>query len=630
MVGKIVSSAVLGTCLVLTLSGALQATVKKPAGKTATIQKTIKFPVYLDGRVNRILTRVAERGGYQHAIAKLDQLFDLAIARTPVSGTAALVNVDYARRLVSQLARVRNKNERTSLLKLLLKNQELGETLAYLVEPHRQPVGSIYNRLYKLHATLGRQVIAYPNLTAAICVTLFKPFHRHLNENLVTSPSPNAIFKYYVTYRHLMYFGIKDVPARLLVYVVDDCTSIKDMKWALTRYHGDPMVGQLFFNIQYDYGALRPGAVKRVDRAGYNLPNILKYGGVCIDQAYFASAVGKAIGVPTAIDEGMSSVVGHAWVGFLQARGNAGWWNFNVGRYSEYQGVIGTVKNPLTRRREPDDFMSISAQLIHTSQSDRWAAIAMTDAVRHLLTLRKAHKPFSAPAIPAHVVAARPAPLANTTHNELKLLNRATERCRGYADEWRTVALMAHWGMLNLSEKESWSDKLMRLCGRRYPDFALAILTPMINSVKNVDQRISLWNRVFPWFADTRFDLAARIRMMQAAALEKIKKDNRAGQYLLDVINRYTNAGPFVIKALEKAAKILARQGHQNRILTLYEQTWVRIKPPPRDMLAFEYESSWYQVGKQLEAMLKTQGHTRMANKVADELDSGGTVMHAQ
>jgi hypothetical protein len=602
----------------------------KPGVKRPIAAKKVRITKYLQDRVNAILTQLETHGRYRHAFMSLNRLFDLAIARDPADGAKELVKVDYARRLITQLASLSNVEHRALLLKLLLKNQELGETLAYLVESHRQPVNLIYRQLYKLHSALGDEIVKYPNLTAAICVTLYKPFHRHLNENLVTSPSPVAIFKYYVKYRHLMYFGIKNVPARLLIYVVDDTNSIKYMKWALARYHGDPLVGQLFFTIQYDYGALQPGAVKRVDRAGYDLPNILKYGGVCIDQAYFATAVGKAIGVPTAIDEGMSSVVGHAWVGFLQAQGNTGWWNFNTGRYSEYQGVIGTVKNPMTRRREPDDFMSISAQLIHTTQSDRWAAIALTDAARRLLYLREKHQQLSATTLPGNVTGARPKALANTPHNTLTLLQQAVDKCRGYSAEWKTVAVMARLRMLTLGEKEDWSERLMRLCGRRYPDFALAVLTPMINSVTNIRRRVRLWNRVFPWFAETRFDLAARIRMMQAAAWEKAKKDSRAGRYLMYVINRYTNAGPFVITALEKAAGILARQGHKNRILTLYEQTWLHIKPPPRDMIAFETESSWYQVGRQLEEMLKAQGHHRMARKVSNELESGGAAMRAQ
>ncbi len=629
MVVKFISAVVFAACLAFVPTNNLHAAVTPSAKPAATVKK-LKFAVFLRHRVNHVLMNLESHGGYHHAVASLGHLFDLAIERAPSHDVAALVDVDYARRLTSQLSRMSDTNRRGQILHLLLKNQELGETLAFLIELHRQPVSSIYSRLYKMHAALGKEILKYPNLTAAICVTLFKPLHRHLNENLVTSPSPNAIFKYYVKYRHQMYFGIKDVPARLLVYVVDDCATIREMKWALARYRGDPIVGRLFFTIKYDYSALQPDAVKRVDRAGYNLPNILKYGGICIDQAYFAAAVGKAIGVPTAIDEGISSVVGHAWVGFLQARANSGWWNFNVGRYSEYQGVIGSVKNPMTRRREPDDFMSISAQLIHTTQSDRWAAIALTDAARRLLFIRKAHLAFDPQPVPANLSAFRRKALMNTSQNELKMLDRATESCRGYADEWRTVALMAHWGMLTLGEKEHWSEKLMRLCGRRYPDFALAVLTPMINSVKDVSQRVRLWNRVFPLFADTRFDLAARIRMMQAAAWEKAKKYNRAGECLLFVINRYTNAGPFVITALEKAAKILARQGHKNRILTLYEQTWLKIKPPPRDMLAFESESSWYQVGEQLKAMLKAQGHRRLARKVANELDSGGVVLRAR
>lgn len=602
--------------------GATRAAVSKPLPT-----KRITYAKYVATQSSNILTSLEKTGNYRIAIKQSDGLFDQTVAYAPGHAVRSIVQVDYVRRLVRQLAAVKSAAHRAELLGLLTKNQELAETLAFLLETHRQPMELIYHRLYKMHQALGNEIFKYPNVTAALCVTLYKPFHRHLNENLVTSPSPNALFKYYVRYRRLMYFGIKNVPARLLVYVVDDCASIKEMTWALKRYHGDPLVGQLFFDIRYDYAALAPGAIKRVDRAGYNLPNILKYGGICIDQAYFASAVGKAIGVPTAIDEGMSSVVGHAWVGFLQAHGEVGWWNFNVGRYSEYQGVIGMVKNPLTREREPDDFMSISAQLIHTTQRNRWAAVALTDCARRLLAIQLNHIKVSPAAPPKKVRGARAVAWKNSSHLQLQFLGRAVRQCLGYADAWRTVAVMAHLKQLTLGEKEQWSEKLMKLCGRQYPDFALAILTPMINSVKNIHRRVQMWNRVFPWFADTRFDLAARIRMMQATDWESAHKDNRAGRYLMFVINQYTNAGPFVITALQKATQILARQGHKNQILTLYEQTWLHIKPPPTDMLAFESESSWYRVGKTLEHLLRAQGHGRLADKVALQLHAGGTNM---
>ena len=68
----------------------------------------------------------------------------------------------------------------------------------------------------------------------------------------------------------------------------------------------------------------RGSGVKKVTAAGWSLPNILQHGGVCADQAYFAVTVGKSIGVPTAYTIGLGGEVGHAWVGFLQARGKRG------------------------------------------------------------------------------------------------------------------------------------------------------------------------------------------------------------------------------------------------------------------------------------------------------------------
>lgn len=82
-----------------------------------------------------------------------------------------------------------------------------------------------------------------------------------------------------------MFFGVRNVPAELLAWVVDTTAAIEEMQWALAKYRGDPAVGSRFFDIEYDYAAFKTGATKKVTEAGFNLPNILKHGGVCADQA---------------------------------------------------------------------------------------------------------------------------------------------------------------------------------------------------------------------------------------------------------------------------------------------------------------------------------------------------------
>ena len=619
--------------VVLGCAGLLLASQCKPAvaaalmGGKARAQAAVRrvnLSQWTDQQIKKDLAALAENGQFGLARKKLGRLEDQVIGYMPRNALPTLRHADFARRLVDQLSSISNHQHRMRMLKFLLANHELAATLVFLNRPGQQNVAQVYHRLAAMRRELGPMVVAYPNLTAAICAVLYKPLTMQINENTVHSPDPVALFKYYVRYQRAMYFGIRNVPARLLIYVVDSCSSIPSMTWALNKYHGDSMVGQVFFQVPYDYNTYLHGAKKEVDIKGYNLPNILRYGGVCADQAFFASQVGKAIGVPTAYDVGMSSVVGHAWVGFLQQLGNQAAWNFNVGRYSEYRGVVGMVQNPMTRRSEPDSFMSLSGQFIGTTQHQRWNAVVLTDAALRLLSFSATGGDFSPPPLPAYVFGTAAKPLVNSVPAQLALLKRAVHQCDGYAESWMLVGYLASKGKLTLAEKTLWAGALMRLCGQRYPDFAMAVVQPMIMSVKNPNQQNQLWNRAFRIFAPTRFDLAAEVRMMQARLWRKAGHYNRAGRYLMDVITQYANAGPFILNALHQAVALLRRQKHNSDITKLYEVTWARIHAPPRMADPFMHESNWYQVGKLLEARLRGQGQSLMADKVRRELESAG------
>jgi hypothetical protein len=594
---------------------------KSPAAKPVP---RLSLTQWAEKQIKQDLNELAATGHFSVAKRKLGQLEDQVIAWMPRNGLVALRHADFARRLVSQVSSISNHQHRMKMLKFLLANHELAATMVFLNTPGQQNVAQVYHRLAAMRRALGPMVVAYPNLTAAICAVLYKPLIMHINENTVQSPDPVALFKYYVRYQRAMYFGIHNVPARLLIYVVDSCSSIPQMTWALNQFHGDSMVGELFFRVPYDYSTYLHGAQKKVDTAGYTLPNILKYGGVCADQAFFASEVGKAIGVPTAYDVGRSGVVGHAWVGFLQQVGNQAGWNFSIGRYSEYRGVVGVVENPVTRQREPDSFMSLSGQFIGTTQHQRWNAVVLTDAGLRLLALSTAGLSFSAPRPPANVYACAAKPVVNSVAAQLELLQRAVHQCDGYAGSWMIVRYMASKGQLTFAEKTLWAGALMRLCGQRYPYFAMTVVQPMIMSVKNPTRQNKFWNRAYAMFATSHFDLAAHVRMMQARLWRQHGHYNRAGIYLMDVINQYANAGPFILEALDQAARILRMQKHNDRITKLYEITWSRIKAPPRMADPFMHESNWYQVGKLLETRLRQHGHTLLADKVQRELQAAG------
>ncbi|OHE77519.1 MAG: hypothetical protein A3G75_15760 [Verrucomicrobia bacterium RIFCSPLOWO2_12_FULL_64_8] len=138
---------------------------------------------------------------------------------------------------------------------------------------------------------------------------------------------------------------LRRLPAFELKFVVDLCAPPAELTWAqqtiqtplasfakvydLIRYRRDRAeIGQFMWPLPK-----------------YELPLILQQGGICVDQAYFASTVGKARGVPTLLFRGAGLDGRHAWFGFLDANGR---WQLDAGRYAEQKYVAGVTFDPQT------------------------------------------------------------------------------------------------------------------------------------------------------------------------------------------------------------------------------------------------------------------------------------------
>lgn len=562
----------------------------------------------IDGAVKKLQSD----GDFEAATRTLSSLFDQTIARADPQDKSLFVDAAFALRL-ARLLESADKSTRRDTLTFLLDNPDLARALAFIVQPGQDKPVDVLAMLDRLRERHSETLNQYANLAAAICVVHDQPFEQRINENRPSAPDPVLLYGFFVANEKKTLFGIREMPAELLVHVVDCCASIDEMQWALKKYAGDDNIGARFFDVKYDFDYLQKGSKKKVDAYGWNLPNILKYGGICADQAYFATTIGKCIGVPTAYTTGASAEAGHAWVGFVQADRTHAWWNFNAGRYEEYKGVRGSVIDPQTRRPIPDSYVSLLADFVGAKTLDRYAAVALTDAAQRLIEQSsKDDSIFEAVEATGDVTAAS---RAATTQNALELLEAGLKSCPGYATGWFTLRKLAEDGKLSLEDKKRWGGVLHRLCGERYPDFYLAIVKPMIETIDEVDEQNALWNAAFKVFA-ARFDLAAAVRMEQADMWLSAGAPAKAGQCCEDVIARYANAGPFVIDALRKAEKILKASDDPRRVLALYRQAWSRIDKP-RDMAGvFVMQSNWYRVGKMYAERLNDAGQSDDAAQV--------------
>src|SRR5260221_31865 len=74
-----------------------------------------------------------------------------------------------------------------------------------------------YGMLERLREKRAEQVEKYATLAAAICVVHPRPFERRINENTGKAIDPIELFDYYAKNEGRMFFGIRNVPAELLV-----------------------------------------------------------------------------------------------------------------------------------------------------------------------------------------------------------------------------------------------------------------------------------------------------------------------------------------------------------------------------------------------------------------------------
>ncbi len=535
---------------------------------------------------------------------------------------AAFSEAGHARWIAQAVARVEVDDPRALTQRLLARPAAARELSYLLIDPSHDDLKRVFDLFIKLDEAFGPQLDEFPGLTAALCVVHDREIERRINENTVHATDPVALFRFYTANADQMLFGVRDVPGSLLVWVVDSTASIEEMAWALEEYQGDRAIGRRFFDIKYDYDHFLKGNAKKVTKAGFSLPNIRRYGGVCADQAYFAVAVGKAIGVPTTYTVGRGADVGHAWVGYFEQRGRNGGWNFNEGRYAAYQGVRGVVEHPQYGFAVDDSFVSVLAEAITLSPQKRYAAAGMVEAAALMEAVPdsdEAIASFARPSAGGDDETERRPVRGVSTADRLDLIKQGLMIDPGFAPGWMVVSNLAEQGRLDEAQKKQWAESVTRLCGDRYPDFAVTVLRPILASIDDPEQQSDLWDAAHRVFR-ARKDIAAEVRMLQGELWEQQGDLRKAAGFYEEVLRRYANDGPFVVQALARFEALLIEAGRPERITVLYREAFNVLDKPDRMAQQFAQQSNYYRVGSRLVQQLRSAGDARGADRVEKEI----------
>lgn len=226
------------------------------------------------------------------------------------------------------------------------------EELFTMLKAVDNPV-AVLDILETLHAADAGLFGEFGSLAVAIAVVYDVPPppvwpHGQVSQEVLPRrwPVPKDAFLHWIRLdrgNHLAH-RLKRLPAAELKFVIDSPAPFRELDWArqnvtmplaefakaydMVKYRKDRLVGNVF---------MWPGKK-------YDLATILHDGGICADQAYFASVSGKARGIPTLLFRGAGLDGRHAWFGYLSTSG----WVLDCGRYAEQKFVSGEAFDPQT------------------------------------------------------------------------------------------------------------------------------------------------------------------------------------------------------------------------------------------------------------------------------------------
>jgi hypothetical protein len=174
-------------------------------------------------------------------------------------------------------------------------------------------------------------------------------------------PPPGDVFAFFVKADRagLTLQRLRRLPASELKFLVDTSASFAELAWAQTKIPV-PLAGlaRTYGMVRYRRDRLE-GGILVWPGPSYRLPDLLRDGGICVDQAYFAATTGKAKGVPTLLFRGAGMDGRHAWFGYLDG---AGRWQLDGGRDATQKQVTGVAFDPQTWTNISDHELAFLAE----------------------------------------------------------------------------------------------------------------------------------------------------------------------------------------------------------------------------------------------------------------------------
>jgi hypothetical protein len=511
------------------------------------------------------------------------------------------------------------------LFRWLVANRGLSRVLFRGMQDVSEPADAL-KAVAELKSLGDKTLLAFPELVTAFATSrAAECYHEQPNPaSLVES------FKYYTTRK--MRYDLQAMPYELSRYLANTQLSIKERLWAYGKYNRYPNPAKAYFDLRYDTANFEKGDPKRISKLEFTLANLLKAGGVCIEQAYYSSEICKALGIPAEIVSGRGAEgVHHAWMMcFVRKRGGRSTgWDSTTGRYVEQKYYVGDVQNPangrklldcelmlegaasllpLSRREDADTATAMAMLAADVANAAELADLADLQALAGLHKKRFGSAPLDMTSLKATVK------IDMVVVEEFLAAALTYNLAHGRAWDF-IIELRQSRDMLEVSHLGKFFDVLTSKTATVYPDYSCEMVLRIVPTLPEAKGRMKVYQKAMGVYA-SRPDLQGRIMIACGDDYAGQSKPASALKFYETAALRNVNLASIVTRASGKAEKLLVDAGHTKPAIAMYSKLFKAAKRPGKSSSAFTGQTSYYILGSRLAGLLETAGQAKDAQKI--------------
>jgi tetratricopeptide (TPR) repeat protein len=428
------------------------------------------------------------------------------------------------------------------------------------INPDYDNVGKAMEVLDQLRKSDAKSVERFYHLAVAFAVVWDSPgaieSSRHACIHGMTpdqfEPLPKLLdnFKCFTNPENLNIFNT--IPDKLtwpfLVQIVDMDLSPEEIEWALKNYRSrGKLVYSFYDSIQYDYDKYF-GVTSKLGNNKYNLQNLLKYGGVCGDQAHFASRMAKLFMTPAMKVAGTGRYgEGHAWLGFMNMKGNKAELDF-TGRYFFDYYYTGEIFDPQTGTNILDSELAMQYEGINLGYNKYINSLILTRMAQALIS----DKP----------------------EISLKLAINALQQNMFYSPAWETVVQHIKNDTLKPAQGVIWLNQ-MTTSLKKYPDKIMSCLVDFMKCIPKDDykKRDGVYQSITQIVKTAkRPDLLMRLSLVLGEELCVRGEEAKALSLYLETAQANAIEGNLILPLLDRGMELSRKLNKTKETIALYEK----------------------------------------------------------